>query len=317
MFRNPWDYPPTDGFTDTYEYSKGMESELNNNQVGFDLNKLTSLDESDLLYVGAKHYLAGVESYAFKYFQGCLFGQGNINFNQLTGTESLIASLGEKIKQFFKWLVNLFTKDKTEMLTKTTPFQYKGEPPSTETDKEKVVSLSGKFEALSKSWVSHIDNLLEVNKRTIAETEKLKALHPSVYTDVKNLNDDELIKFSGYLKSNLAKCYEQTKHLTTSKDIIKFGRDYLEMLWRSVINFVNARLKIDSLDVIKKLGASTLESNLKARVSDIPNADQTKVTNNLLDITNLTVKFSKVSTIIDLIDKVRADLTNDLYFDKR
>ena len=68
---------------------------------------------------GMDDLIEGNESYSMRYVQGLMFSNGACNLKDINGSEGLIASIMEKIKQFCAWFAGLFSsKGNTGKATK-------------------------------------------------------------------------------------------------------------------------------------------------------------------------------------------------------
>lgn len=311
--RNPWDYPPTDGFTDTYEYSKGLQDDLNYLQKGYMNKNITSFDDSSLIDEGIGDYLAGTESYAMRYFQGQLISNQIVGFNKINGSEGLLATIGEKIKQFFKWIASLFTKDKNESLTKVAP------PPTpslkgAKLDTKKIEALMDQMKVMKEHWKNNAQLYINSNEHLAEVTEKLKEEFPSAYAGVKNLQTNKFNEAVGHVTSHLDGLADTIASFTNSDQLVAYTKGKQVMLWNAFIAVFDNRVKIDVLDAIKGISESNYETVMKGRISGIKEeSDQKRVMDNLVAISRFTAKLVSVRNMTDELWNIRTKVNDNYY----
>lgn len=71
------------------------------------------MDDEELLTEGVSDYIDGNESYACRYLKGVMYSQGDgISLGDINGSEGFMETVWEKIKQFIKWFLGLFSSKK-------------------------------------------------------------------------------------------------------------------------------------------------------------------------------------------------------------
>jgi len=316
--RNPWDYPPTDGFTDTYEYSKGLQDDLNYLQKGYMNKNITNLDDTPLIDEGIGDYLAGTESYAMRYFQGQLISNQIIGFNQINGSEGLLAAIGEKIKQFFKWLASIFTKEKNESIVKVTtatkPADTKSDQPL---DVHKIEALMDTFKSMKLAWFTSSNLYKTGNEALIDGIKKLKEEFPQSYSGVENLDNHKFNQSIDHVTDHLNGLSDKIAELKTVDQLVNYSKSKHEMLWRAMIAVIDSRVKIAPLDVVKSLADSAYESAVKTRLSSITDEkDQKRVSDNLLALSRFSAKLVGIRNHTDVLARINRDISSGYYNQK-
>lgn len=314
--RNPWDYPPTDGFTDTYEYSKGLQDDLNYLQKGYMNKNITDLDDTTLIDEGIGDYLAGNESYAMRYFQGQLISNQIIGFNKINGSEGLLAAIGEKIKQFFKWVASIFTKEKNEAITKIT-VEPKNTTKGVKLNDAKLGEMIHKVKNMQAGWNTHAKNYITENEGLAERTGKLKEQFPGAYQNLEGLNTQKFEQSINHVSRLLSDMGDKLAALKTSDQLLNFVKTQQKQLWQELISANNSRVHVATMDIFKSLGANIYEKALNARITVATEVtDQEHIRDNLVALVRFSTKLSYINDCAITLANFASNVNKDYYNDK-
>lgn len=171
------------------------------------------MEHEELLETGTDDFIDGNESYACRYLRGVMYAAGDgISIGDINGSEGLMSSIWEKIKQFCSWFAGLFSgKKDTGVATKEIGLKPIQKVP---TEKIKVTPVvASKVEKEKPAPKAHVPT--EAQKQPISKPIPVAVVHdpahPEKVEEVKPVQMVVVPHDLGKLQQRLIRIYNDIK----------------------------------------------------------------------------------------------------------
>lgn len=147
----------------------------------------------ELTNQGIADSLAGVESYAFRYYQGQLYANDVIGFNEVNGSEGIVQTVIDKIKQFCAWIVRKF---KGLFQSKPIIFTVKTGSVLTIFNKVKYHSALDNYDFHGDSWKEFLGKMREKFDRVKLRLMVAVEQHKNFVKEIQELGKNPEVNFA-------------------------------------------------------------------------------------------------------------------------